>query len=108
MKDNSVILIVLSFSAIFLTPFAEELIFRGLITNLFFKDDSFWPKVILSGFIFSLGHVSTNIISFLVYFYMGAVLAFIYVKTGRIRIAIMLHMVNNAVAIVEMIALLQK
>lgn len=108
MKDNSVILIALSISAIFLTPFAEELIFRGLITNLFFKVNTFWPKVILSGFIFSLGHVSTNIVSFLVYFYMGAVLAFIYVKTGRIRISIMLHMVNNAVAIAEMLVLLQK
>lgn len=64
---NQVITIVFCFSAVVLSPIAEEFIFRGTLTNMFFKRGNIWPKVILSGVIFSTGHMSTNPISFLMY-----------------------------------------
>lgn len=99
LASNVIILIALSASSVLFTPFAEEYIFRGVVTNLFFNANQFWPKVILSGFVFSLGHSSSNVISFLIYFYMGGVLAFLYLKTGKIHNSIMLHGFNNLIAI---------
>lgn len=106
MNSNMLIMIAFSFSTVLLTPFAEEFIFRGVLTNLFFRPDQFWWKVLLSGVVFSLGHASTTLISFLIYFYMGGVLAYVYQKTGKIKNAIMLHALNNFVAIIEMLNLL--
>jgi membrane protease YdiL (CAAX protease family) len=106
MASNLVITVVFSISTVLFTPFAEEFIFRGVVMNLFFKKDQFWPKVLLSAIIFSMGHASTNIVSFLIYFYMGAVLAYVYRKTGKIQNSIMLHMLNNLVAIVAMLAMI--
>ena len=95
---NEVITIVFCFSAVVLSPIAEEFIFRGTLTNMFFKRGNIWPKVILSGVIFSAGHMSTNPISFLIYAYMGMVLAYVYLRTNDIRNSIAIHMINNAFA----------
>lgn len=95
---NPVITIVFMFSAVFLSPIAEELIFRGTLTNMFFRRGNIWPKAILSGLVFSAGHMSTNPVSFLMYAYMGLVLAFVYLRTGDLRNSIAIHMVNNLIA----------
>ena len=95
---NQVITIVFCFSAVVLSPIAEEFIFRGTLTNMFFKRGNIWPKVILSGVTFSTGHMSTNPISFLMYAYMGMVLAYVYLRTDDIRNSIAIHMINNAIA----------
>lgn len=95
---NEVITVVFVFSAVILSPIAEELIFRGTLTNMFFKRGNIWPKVILSGIIFSAGHMSSNPISFLMYAYMGMVLAFVYLRTADIRNSIAIHIINNAIA----------
>ena len=60
---------------------------------MFFKRGNIWPKVILSGVIFSTGHMSTNPISFLMYAYMGMVLPYVYLRTDDIR-----NSINNAIA----------
>lgn len=86
------------FSAVILSPIAEELIFRATLTNMFFKPTNLWPKVILSGLVFSTGHMSTNPISFLIYAFMGMTLAYVYLKTKDIRNSIALHMINNMFA----------
>ena len=95
---NEVITIVFCFSAVVLSSIAEEFIFRGTLTNMFFKRGNIWPKVIFSGVIFSTGHMSTNPISFLIYAYMGMVLAYVYLRTDDIRNSIAIHMINNAIA----------
>lgn len=102
---NQLITIVFSFSAVVLSPIAEEYIFRGVLTNLFFKPSSFWPKIIVSGIVFSCGHLSTNPISFAMYAMMGMVLAYVYRRTGDIRNSMFLHGINNFVAM--MLLLLQ-
>lgn len=99
MSSNHVVLIIMSIAAVILNPIAEELIFRGVVMNFFFKKEAFWLPIILSGVLFTLEHSSTTLISYLIYFYLGAVFAFIYRKTGNISNTICLHALNNLIAL---------
>lgn len=102
-QSSPVLLVITALSGIFLSPLAEELIFRGVLMNFFFKASSFWPPILLSGLIFTLEHSSTTIVSYLIYFFMGGVLAFVYRATGQLKISIGLHFLNNLIAMLELI-----
>ncbi len=106
MKTSPVAFIGFTVSAVVLTPFLEELVFRGVVTNIFFKPTNLWAKVVLSGVLFSSGHISSNPISFLLYFMMGAILAFTYQTTHKQFNSIMVHFMINAVAITQLIGLI--
>ena len=103
LDHNRLVTGVFVISSFTLTPVAEELIFRGILTNLFFKPTRLWPKVILSGVVFSSAHASTTIVSFLLYCFMGMVLAYVYRKTGNIKNSMLIHALNNAVAIAALL-----
>lgn len=103
LDHNRLITIVFVASSFTLTPVAEELIFRGILTNLFFKRDALWSKMVLSGLVFSLAHTSSNIISFLLYCFMGMVLTYIYRQSGSLKNSIMVHAINNLVAMSMML-----
>ena len=97
-------MLLMLLAAIVLSPIAEELIFRGLLMNFFFKDESFWPPILLSGLCFTLAHSSTTPISYLIYFYMGVVFAYVYRRTGNLKNTIFLHSFNNLLASLGLIA----
>lgn len=97
---NTGILIVFSLAAVFIAPFVEEFVFRGLVINYFFKNSNWWFNIVLSGVLFSVGHASTNPLSFLLYATMGGILAYTYKKSGQIKMSIGVHMVNNGIAMV--------
>lgn len=103
LNHNELATIVFVISACTLTPVAEELIFRGLLTSFFFPVDWLWPKVVLSGIVFSGAHASTNIISFATYFFMGMVLAYVYRRSGDLRNSILLHALNNIIAMAALL-----
>lgn len=103
MHSNRIVMVVLAIGAFTLTPIAEELIFRGVLMNTFFAKDSFWPKVILSGLVFSLEHLSTTPISFLIYVYLGGVLAYVYRRSGKLQNSILLHALNNFISIMVLL-----
>lgn len=103
MSGNKIVLIMMSLAAVVLNPIAEELIFRGVVMNFFFKREAFWAPIILSGLLFTLEHSSTTLISYFIYFYLGAVFAFIYRKTGKITNSMLLHMLNNLVALMALL-----
>lgn len=96
--SNQIVLVVMMFSMIFLSPILEEVIFRGIFINFFFKSTQFYLPIILSGLLFSLFHQSDTIISFLMYAFLGSILAYLYKKTGNIKVSILLHFVNNLIA----------
>lgn len=86
---------------VLVAPILEELIFRGVIMNYFFKSSGWWVNVILSGLLFGYFHVVGGTFSFfalLQYAGMGVVLAVVYKKTKQIQYSITVHMLNNAVA----------
>lgn len=98
MGNNPVTILTMGLSAVILTPIAEELIFRGALMNLFFKNHSTLWQVVLSGIVFGSEHASSNPVSFLIYVYLGMVLAVVYVKSGDIKNSMMLHALNNLIA----------
>lgn len=106
MNGNKISVTFVVISLVFMAPVVEELIFRGLIMNLFFKDERFWWPIILSATLFSACHASTTIYSFLIYFSLGCVLAFIYRKTGNIKLSIGVHFLNNVVGFIPMLLIL--
>ncbi len=76
----------------------EELMFRGVLLNLFKE----WTKskhfaVILSAFIFSTIHL--QFFGFLPRFLLGVLFGYLFVWSGNILIPISLHFVNNATAV---------
>ncbi|HGL8793205.1 TPA: lysostaphin resistance A-like protein, partial [Streptococcus suis] len=83
-------------------PILEELIFRGLLATYFF------PKMVdmkavgiylaVTGSLFSLVHMPTTILQFLIYFTMGLNLGWLYLIRRDIRYPIALHMLNNGIS----------
>lgn len=103
LNHNLIITVVFVVSSFTLTPIAEELIFRGILTNLFFRRNALWPKMILSGLVFSAAHTSTTIVSFLLYCFMGMVLAYVYRWSGNLKNSILIHGINNFIAMLMML-----
>ncbi len=77
---------------VFLAPFFEELIFRKLILDRIGK---YGEKIaiILSAFAFGLLH--QNLFQFFYAFGVGLVFGYIYMRTGKIRYSVILHMIVN-------------
>lgn len=95
--------------AIFLAPVVEELVFRGLVINYFFRHSWWWANIILSGFLFAfphMGYIPTNLsdlLSYVLYMSMGMVLAYVYKKSGQIQDSIAIHFLNNALSMLPLI-----
>lgn len=97
-------LIFIILLAVCVSPIIEELIFRGVVLNYFFKNSWWWTNVILSAVLFGYFHVYSafNFFDFLQYSLMGLILAFVYKRTRQIQYAMALHFVNNAISMIVM------
>lgn len=84
--------------AVIVAPILEELIFRGLLINLIFKDNLFWLPIVVSAAVFAWFHATANIPQYLVYLVIGIILGYAYMKTGRLLTSILVHMANNLLA----------
>lgn len=89
-------------------PFIEEYVFRKLIVERTVKYGQ-GVAVLVSGLMFGLFHGNLN--QFVYAFALGCFLAFLYVKTGKLKITIAIHMMINfmggvvSLKLVEMIDL---
>ncbi|HLR51809.1 MAG TPA: type II CAAX endopeptidase family protein [Candidatus Avamphibacillus sp.] len=90
------VLFILSLSI--LIPIAEELTYRGIGTNLFFRKKSFWLPLLVTSTVFGLVHTPTNIISFLLYGFMGVVFFLAYYRRKNILDSMLVHIFNNGLA----------
>lgn len=102
-KSNPIVLILMSFTMTFCSPVLEELVFRGYLIKGFFPKFKPLIPMIASGILFSIGHVSSNPISFLIYMSLGMILAYVYLKQDKIEVSIALHFSNNLIATTLMI-----
>lgn len=75
-----------------LAPILEELVFRKMLCNRLLPLGEGYA-VVLSGVIFGLVH--GNFFQFFYAFALGAVFAFVYIKTGRIRYSMVYHALIN-------------
>lgn len=80
------------FVMVLLAPALEEWIFRNLLVDRTIRYGE-GTAIFLSGLMFGLFHGNLN--QFVYTFLVGAFWAFIYVKTGRLRYTIYLHMALN-------------
>lgn len=79
-------------------PLIEELLFRGLLQKSFAHKMPVGAAILLSAFLFSLVHMQPYAMPALMS--LGAAFGYIYHKTGSLRMTILLHMINNALALI--------
>ena len=85
-------------------PISEELIFRGLLINKLVEKFgssifSLTFSVLLSSAMFAFMHSPGNIINSLPFLLVGILLSCVYIKTNKIIISIVLHVVLNVTAL---------
>lgn len=84
-------------------PILEEIIFRKIIFGRLYNRTNFFIAALLSALIFALIHGEPQHI--LIYGSMGFVFAFVYVKTKRIIVPILVHMSLNSIAVIAQLSL---
>lgn len=77
-------------------PIAEEFVFRGLILNRLITKFGFWNGIGLSSAIFGMFHID-----FFGAFLFAVVASLLYLKTGNLLVPILLHIVNNTIAVYQ-------
>lgn len=77
-----------------IAPIVEELVFRGLASQLFFSGGNKWVAAIVTSLIFGLLHAS-NLIEWIMYTSLGVVFYLAYARRRNIKDSILLHMLNN-------------
>ncbi len=80
-------------------PVVEEMFFRGMFFSGLRSRFSLWPAAAISGGLFGLAHAPTGPTSAIVLVGLGVALAWIYEETGSIWPCIMVHVMNNALAL---------
>jgi uncharacterized protein len=97
-KDSTVALIGVTFVVTVCAPLAEELFFRGYFFGAL-RSNGFWVAAGLTGLAFGTVHVFGSPIAFIVPLaLLGAALCLIREKTGSLYPGILLHCINNSVA----------
>ncbi len=87
----------------FAAPFMEEYVFRRcLITRLLPYGEK--TALIMSALLFALFHGSVNQICYA--FLLGLIFGYVYLKTGKLRYSVMLHMIINSMTSILMPILL--
>lgn len=86
--------LIILFFVVIMAPIVEEFLCRKLIIDHTLKYGE-WTAILLSGLIFALIH--GNFFQFFYAFALGALMAFIYIRTGRLRYTIIFHMIINTI-----------
>jgi membrane protease YdiL (CAAX protease family) len=85
-------------------PFAEELLFRGVIFRWLRDRWGFWTAALTSSLIFGLLHGDISVAG--ATFVMGLVLAWFYERSHSLWPSILIHAVNNSLKLVLLYALI--
>ncbi|UJL47121.1 CPBP family intramembrane metalloprotease [Virgibacillus sp. NKC19-16] len=80
-----------------IAPVLEEIIFRKIIFGQFYARTNFFIAALLSALIFGFIHLDPT--HLLIYASMGFVFAFLYVKTKRILVPIIVHAAMNTIVV---------
>ncbi len=92
---DSSILLFDAITAIFFAPVIEELVFRGVLFNRLKIRIGIIPAMIISSFLFGIGHDFGGITSA---FLFGICMCILYLKTDNILVPMAVHFINNVVA----------
>ncbi|MCP3933238.1 MAG: CPBP family intramembrane metalloprotease [Bacteroidetes bacterium] len=89
--------IVLIIGGVIIGPVCEEIIFRGIILEGFFKKYKPNKAILFSALIFGLIHFQP--LQVIPAFFIGLVLGWIYFKTQSLWVCIGIHVLNNLIAL---------
>ena len=78
-------------------PIAEELLFRGLVFHMFNRHVNIKVALVIQGLLFGAFHM--NLVQGVYASVLGIVLGIAYILTGNLWIPILMHVVNNTVAL---------
>jgi hypothetical protein len=81
---------------VFLAPFAEEYLFRGLVYRALDREWGGWKAILAAAAFFAIYHPA---LSWLPVATLGVVNAILYKKSGKLAPAVLLHMAYNAVVL---------
>lgn len=82
-----------------LAPISEELFFRGFLFAGLRKRFSLWPAIIVSGLLFGLVHAPTGLTTVPLLAVLGGLLAWFYAWTGSLWPSVIMHLINNSLAL---------
>lgn len=89
---------VMIFAVAVAGPILEEIIFRKIIFGAFYKRFNFAIALTVSSLLFAVVHQDFK--HLLIYFVMGGIFAFLYVKTNRIIVPIIAHVAMNSFVVI--------
>ena len=92
--DSSVVMLD-AIGAIIFAPIVEELVFRGVLFNRLKIKTGILPAMIISSFLFAIGHNFGGMTSA---FLFGICMCILYMKTDNILVPMSVHFINNVVA----------
>ncbi|WP_322545678.1 CPBP family intramembrane glutamic endopeptidase, partial [Clostridium perfringens] len=79
-------------------PFAEEFLFRGVVYKTLSKNISLKWTIVIQGILFGIYH--GNLIQGIYAAFLGIIFGFVTYKTKSLIPAIIMHMVNNTIAVI--------
>ena len=88
--------LLLTLGAVIIAGISEEILFRGFLQKSFENSVSKIRAVMLSSLVFSFVHLSPQLLQI---FLLGVLLGYIALRTDSLYPSIVLHMINNAIAI---------
>lgn len=109
--QNSATAPLFAVAAVLVTPFAEELLYRGMLFQSLRARLGLWPGIGLSALAFTLGHLSatgttqSNLLVFVAIFPLGMAFAWIFHRRGTLLVPVLAHMVFNSVGVVALVLL---
>jgi uncharacterized protein len=99
-------LLVVLLVVVVVTPFVEELFFRGFLFGLYGRRQPLWVAYLVSGLLFALLHanpvvmdLAQNLGLVLAVFALGTLLAWTYQRTGSLYPGMVAHGVNNGITL---------
>lgn len=94
--DHTAVVVLMGIAVMIAAPIAEEVLFRGFLFGGLRRYWGFVPAALVSGAVFSLAHGYIGLI--IPFMLVGAVLAFVYERSGSLLTAIATHFIFNAVS----------
>ncbi|MDZ5000433.1 CPBP family intramembrane metalloprotease, partial [Clostridium perfringens] len=96
LSDGSVFIAILTVGIV--APFAEEFLFRGVVYKTLSKNISLKWTIVIQGILFGIYH--GNLIQGIYAAFLGIIFGFVTYKTKSLIPAIIMHMVNNTIAVI--------
>ena len=101
LKPTSTMAFILTFMGLcLLVPLAEELVFRGLVQQIFSRNIGPVFGFVLAGLLFGAGHLNAHLLVSISFF--GVFLGFVFYATGNLTYTIIAHGLFNTIALVQL------